>query len=155
MNLLPQTLYFWDLLVRCFIVTDMKLDSDFEPINSGEAFVDILDNVVRNMSTDQMLPYELCLAVKQSNLPQKFLNVQFGPINHACWLTTWMQIVYLWIRNHGLQGRLLENVRVLARFCIESYFKLFYIIKVKDRLEDAPHIVAKLRVLNNWKLRRV
>ena len=42
----------------------------------------------------------------------------------------------------------MENLELLVQFCLESYFKLFFDIKVRDRFEDGPtHLLTQLRVL--------
>ena len=42
----------------------------------------------------------------------------------------------------------MDTLRLLVKFCVESYFKLFFDIKVRDGLKDAPnHIITQLRIL--------
>ena len=100
------------------------------------------------MSTDQQLSYKLCNAVKNGCLPSDLREIKCGAVNNARWLTTGMRLVYLWTSKHDLSGKQLEDLEILVRFSLESYFKLFFYIKVKDRLEDAPHhILTQLRIL--------
>ena len=132
-------------------VTEMEVNTDFQVLDKEEPLIKLPENVIKNMSTDQRLAYQLCQSVKTGVISQNLQNVQFGPMNHARWLTTAMRIVYLWTRNHGLSGGILENLEVLVRFCLASYFKLFFEIKAKDNLEEGPHhIVSQLRVLKNF-----
>ena len=44
----------------------------------------------------------------------------------------------------------MDTLRLLVKFCLESYFKLFFEIKVKDTLQDASrHILTQLRILRS------
>ena len=54
----------------------------------------------------------------------------------------------MWTRVHGLKGAPLRILRILVKFCITMYFKLFFDIKHRHMLVDAPyHILTSLRVL--------
>ena len=55
----------------------------------------------------------------------------------------------MWICHHGLTGKNLSLLRLLVKFCLEFYFKLYYDIKVHHSISDAPyHIVTSLRILS-------
>ena len=54
----------------------------------------------------------------------------------------------LWTREHGLSGKPLQNLELIVRFCIKMYFKLYFDICFKNRLEDGPnHILTEIRIL--------
>ena len=54
----------------------------------------------------------------------------------------------MWTRKHGLKGQSLKTLETLVKFCIDFYFKMFYEIKVKALIVDAPHhILTCLRIL--------
>ena len=56
----------------------------------------------------------------------------------------------MWTRKHNLSNKNLENQEFLVLICLQLYFKLFFDIKVKDKLEDASyHIPSQLRILRN------
>ena len=58
------------------------------------------------------------------------------------------RIIFLWTRKHGLIGNNLKVLEMLANFCLQHYFKLFYDIKVKHLIQDAPyHILTSVRLL--------
>ena len=53
----------------------------------------------------------------------------------------------LWTREHGLLGKPLQNLELIVRFCIRMYFKLYFDICFKNRLEDGPnHILTEIRI---------
>ena len=71
-----------------------------------------------------------------------------GKLCHARWLTTAQRIIFLWTRKHDLTGKNLKVLEMLAKFCLQHYFKLFYDIKVKHLIQDAPyHILTSVRLL--------
>ena len=56
----------------------------------------------------------------------------------------------MWTRKHGLTGRDLEILKTLVLFCLRSYFKLYFEIKVKHYLVHGPyHILTQLRILKS------
>ena len=131
-------------------VEKMELNTEFEALTEGEALPELPKNVLDNMSTDQKVAYSLCQAVKRGELSSNLTDIQIGPINHARWLTVGARIVYLWTRKHDLTGEAMDTLRLLVKFCLESYFKLFFEIKVKDTLQDASrHILTQLRILRS------
>ena len=49
---------------------------------------------------------------------------------------------------HNLKGKELEDLELLSRYSLDCYFKVYFYIKVADRIEDAPHhILTQLRIL--------
>ena len=100
------------------------------------------------MSTDQKVCYRLVNAVKAGKLPQEMQEMKCGAISHARWLTTGQRIVFLWTRQHGLTGNDLKILEMLVKFIMEWYFKIYFDIKVKHWIVDAPyHILTSLRIL--------
>jgi hypothetical protein len=54
----------------------------------------------------------------------------------------------MWTRQHGLTGQSLRTLEVLVKFCLQFYFKIYFDIKVKHLIVDAPyHILTGLRIL--------
>jgi hypothetical protein len=131
-------------------VNKMEYNPQFKALPDGESYVDIPETIIKNMSTDQKQSYKLCKAVKTGVLPPNLREIQCGPLSHARWLTTGMRIVFMWTRKHDLTDQNLKNLELLVLFCLQFYFKLFFDIKVKDRLEDASyHILSQLRIIRN------
>ena len=103
---------------------------------------------MKEISTDSKVSYRLCQAVKSGDLPPDLQEIKCGALSHARWLTTAERLIYMWTRHHGLTGDAKKVLETLVRFCLESYLKLFFDIKVKHTLVDAPyHILTQLRVL--------
>ena len=126
----------------------MAYDPDFRAVPGSEKIIYIPDNVVNSMSADSQMCYKLVAAVKMGHLPNAMQETHCGPLCHARWLTTAQRIMLLWTRKHGLTGENLKTLELLVRFCLDFYFKLFFDIKVKHHIVDAPyHILTGLRIL--------
>ena len=86
--------------------------------------------------------------MKVSVLPNKMQEKLCGILIHSRWLTTAQRLLFLWTRQHGLNGHNLKVLELLVKFCLEYYFKIYFDLKVKHDLVDAPyHILTQLRIL--------
>jgi len=129
-------------------VNEMPYNPNFRAMPGGEDLISLPEEVVAKMSTDQKACYNLVQAVKAGSLPPAQQEMRCGPICHARWLTTAQRIIYMWTRDHGLTGEALKVLETLVKFCLQHYFKLFFDIKVKHLIVDAPyHILTSLRIL--------
>ena len=100
------------------------------------------------MSSDAKVAYKICKSVMAGDLSEDLRYIQIGLINHSRWLTTETRILYLWTRKHGLTGKSLQTLAMLAKFALQSYFKLYFDIKVRNKTKDGPnHILTQLRIL--------
>ena len=100
------------------------------------------------MSSDAKVAYKICKSVMAGDLSEDLRYIQIGPLNHSRWLTTETRILYLWTRKHGLTGKSLQTLEIQAKFALQSYFKLYFDIKVRNKMKDGPnHILTQLRIL--------
>lgn len=129
-------------------VNEMEYNPSFKALPEGEDLIGIPKKVLEKMSTDQKSCYKLVEAVKAGHLPPGMQEMLPGKQSHARWLTTGQRLVFLWTRKHSLTGSNLKVLEMLVRFCIQWYFKLYFDIKVKHFIVDAPyHILTSLRIL--------
>ena len=125
----------------------MEFNPGFKAVPGGEDLIEIPSNIVETMSTNQKLCYKLVEAVKSGKFPTALQDMTCGKLSHARWLTTGQRIIYLWTRKHGLSGCNMV-LEMLAKFCLQFYFKMYFNIKVKHLIVDAPnHILTSLRIL--------
>jgi hypothetical protein len=108
-------------------------------------------NIVKGLFTDARASYKYCAAVKTGILSPEAAGLKPGNIVHSSWLTTGESLLMMWTRKHGLTGRDLEILKTLILFCLRSYLKLYFEIKVKDYLvHDPNHVLTQLRILNSF-----
>ena len=54
----------------------------------------------------------------------------------------------MWTRKHGLTGNNLRVLESLVKFCLQFYFKIYFDIKVRHLIVDAPyHVLTSIRIL--------
>ena len=126
-------------------VKDMKPNYDFERIDLGPNLIELPEEVLHDLSTDQNLLYKRCKAVKSGVLPKDVALRKSGPIVHSRWLTTAETFLEMWQKNHGLEGELLERLRTIVTFIVSEYCPMWFKIKAKySWLEGPCHILYEL-----------
>ena len=129
-------------------VLDMEINPNFRQLPGGEDFIHLPDNIANGLSTDSRVCYKYCQAIKTGILPPELQGLKPWPIVHSRWLTTGEALLFMWTRKHGLTGKNLKNLETIVKFCLQSYFKLFFDIKVKHHLIHGPyHVLTQLRIL--------
>ena len=129
-------------------VERMEYNPNFKALSSGESLIDIPEDILSKMSTDQKTSYRLVSAVKSGSLPESLQYIKCGALSHARWLTTGQRLIFLHTRHHGLDKREKKVLDTLAKFFANFYIKLYFDIKVNHLLVQAPrHILTSLRLL--------
>ena len=114
-------------------IHDLPLNESFNAMSGGEDLIHIPDDIVKTLNTCQHNCHLLVKAIKNGEMSKEFAGLKCGPINHSRWLTT--------VRLHRCSGQ--ESMDLL-----ESYFKVYFGIKLKHGLLDGPnHVVTALRIL--------
>ena len=128
-------------------VDQFPINYNFKALPDEDDLIDLPDHIVKSLSTDQQNCYCLVKAIKTGILPKELALKKCGPINHSRWLTTAQAILMLWVRDHKLQGETLRKFELIVKFVIQSYFKLYFDIKVRNSMVEGPnHILTALRI---------
>ena len=114
--------------------------------------ITIPDKVVKEMSTDASLTYQLLLAITTGVLTPELANRLCGTICHSRWLTTGESLVMLWMSYHGLTGVLLRRLKVIVKFVCQVYLPMFYEVKVQLSLLKSDHLSINLWLRSNTAL---
>ena len=64
-------------------VKDMKPNYNFKKIDLGPGLIELPENVVKDLSTDQKILYKRCTAVRTGYLPHDVALSKCGPIVHS------------------------------------------------------------------------
>ena len=129
-------------------INTMIINPTFPALADTNDIREIPSEIADKLSTDQKNCYKLIMAIKTGKISPELANVKCGELSTARWLTTGQALLMLWMCDHGLTGEVLRILEVLVRFCIDVYFKLYYDIKVKHTIKDAPlHLVHALELL--------
>ena len=131
-------------------VNTMSRKSSFEPIEETEEIIQLPEKIVKEMSTDAALSYQLLTAVRAGKLPPELASRKCGTIVHSRWLTTGQTLMMLYMSEHNLTGEVLRKLKLIVTFVSNVYFHMFYEIKVKHSILDGPrHILTQLRLLHS------
>jgi hypothetical protein len=131
-------------------VGKLPINSNFEKIVLGEDLPELPDEVVTDLSSDQKHAYQLCRALRSQVLSGDLANLKCGKLDHARWLTTANALSMLWMRQHGLIGQDLENLRMIIQWLVGSYYPMWFQIKSQHHWLQGPHHV--LHQLKLWRL---
>ena len=119
-------------------VNELPINDKFKAFPGEEDLLHLPDNIVKSLSIDQHNCYLLVKAIKSAYLSTDLANRKGGPIDHARRLITGQALLMLWTRELNLQGETLSKFELIVQFVIQSYFKLYFDIKVKNSLVDGP-----------------
>ena len=110
-------------------VNDLEVNFNFE---LKEEIIELTDEVVNNLSTDQKNAYRRIKAVTSGILSKELSKIKCGTICQSRLWTTGEALMMILMSHHGLKGEDYRKLRVLVTFCVNGYFKLFFDIKVKQ-----------------------
>ena len=81
--------------------------------------------VVKKMSNDRKLLYQLILAIDKGSIDEKLARRRIGPVHQARWLTLASRIlrIYISVPDH-LGAVVMEMLERLSVFIIQVYFKV-------------------------------
>ena len=89
-------------------VNTMSQKSSFEAITGTEELIELPEKVVKDMSTDSSLCYQLLVALRTGELRSELATRICGNIVHSRWLTTGQSLIMLYMSNHDFTGETLR-----------------------------------------------
>ena len=104
----------------------MQRKSVFKKIDLGPGLIDLPDEVLSDLSTDQELSYKLVKAIRSGTLPRDLALRKPGPIVLSRWLTLAENICFLYMSDHGLEGEEYEVLELIVTFIV--FFLLSYVV---------------------------
>ena len=132
--------------------TELEVNPNFTKIVVGPPLLELDDQVISDLSTDQFYAYLITKAIRSGVLPERLANLEIGPVSHARWLTTALRFCRIWVSKHGLKGKLLQNLRLIIEFIVGVYIPNWFNVKVKHRwVEGANHVLYQLQLLRSQK----
>ena len=95
--------------------TELKINHSFTKLSIGELLISLSDDVVKDLSTDQSYGYRITQAIRTGELLTDLTLLEIGPVSHSRWLTTANRLCRMWVSNHGLIGKTLNNLKLDCR----------------------------------------
>ena len=124
-------------------VNDIATAESLNPIVCTADFPNIPDLVLKEMSTDQKNCYKLAKSIKEGAVSKEVADLKCGPLSHSRWLNTAKALLFLWIKEHQLEGKNFQKLAILVSFILDYYLVLYFEIKVKNSLIYGPHHVQR------------
>ena len=129
-------------------VDSMERDYSFKVINKGPELIELPENVLKDLSTDQSLLYKLAKAVRSGMLPRDIALRKVGTMVHSRWLTFAESNLLMWMSKHGLTGELLDRLETIVSYLVSTYIPMWFQIKVKNSWLYGPrHVLTHLQLL--------
>ena len=133
-------------------VVNLDINSKFVPITVGSPLIELDQDIIDDVSTDQKYGYRIVMAIRAGVIPADLANMDIGPICHARWLTLANRILRLYVSKHGLKGKVLSNLKLLVEFIIGVYFPMWFEAKVKHSFINGPlHVLRQLELVRQQK----
>ena len=130
-------------------VGEMKPNFSFKKIDIGPDVIELPEEVVSTLSRDQKIIYKRWEAVKTGELSRDVALCKSGPIVHSRWLTTAETFLKMYQSNHGLEGELVERLKIIVTYIASVYCPMWFLIKKKHSWIDGPrHILEELSLFH-------
>ena len=132
--------------------TELEINPNFSKITIGPPLIELSQEVIKDLSTDQNYSYLIVNAIRSGELPKRLACLEIGPVCHSRWLTTACRFCRIWVSHHGLKGKNLANLRLIIEFIVGVYFPNWFEVKVKHSWVNGPdHYLYQLELLRSQK----
>ena len=132
----------------CKDVKKLKVKATFPAVTAGDSIPVLSDEVMHDLSWDQKCLYKLLNAVRDGKSNIDIVNMQFGGLNHSRWLTLAIRLLYLYMCEHNLTPEVTEKLNTLIHFIMTNYGPMWFTIKMKPLITDAPkHVYHQTKLL--------
>ena len=133
----------------CKDVKKYKVKETFTAVTAGDSVPVLSDEVMHDLSWDQKCLYKLLHAVRSGKSNVDIENMQIAGLNHARWLTLAIRLLYLSMCWHDLTSEETANLHTLIHFIMTNYGPMWFEIKMKPLITDAPkHMFHQTNLLN-------
>ena len=122
--------------------TECEIDEDFIPITVGPPLIELSQDIINDLSTDQAYGYQIVNAIRAGKITSRLASLQIGPINHSRWLTCANRILRLYVSKHELTGKDLAALNLLAEFIVAVYYPCWFQIKVTLGYKVLSYVVS-------------
>ena len=127
----------------------LEFNDDFEAIPGTEdgALVELPEDVLNDLSSDQKLLYKLVKMVKSGVKIPNIELYEIGGISLARWLTHSIAIILIYCSKHGLEDEATRKLKLIVTHITNCYAPMWFKFKTYPLLTDAPrHWFCLLRL---------
>src|SRR6218665_1135084 len=113
------------------MLMNLRLTIHLPNFQLRKPLLQLSDDVVKDLSTNQAYGYRITQAIKTGELPADLALLKIGPVSHSRWLTTANRFCRIYVSKHGLSGKTLINLRLIVEYIVGIYYPCLFNIKVK------------------------
>ena len=124
-------------------VTSLEINPNFHAVTIGLPLVDLEQNIIDDLSTDQKYGYQIVTAIRNGAIPDDLGKMEIGPLCHSRWLTFANRVLRLYVSKHGLKGKAAKDLKLLVEFIIGVYYHMWFEAKVNHSFINGPRLVLK------------
>ena len=126
-------------------VNNMKVASSFPAVSIEPDLISLPSDIVKNLSSDATFPTYGAMQYAVVACLEIWPRGKQATILHCRWLTTGSTFLDLYMKEHGLEGELLDRLNSIAIYFVTVYFPMFFCIKVMHSYLEGPrHILYEL-----------
>ena len=124
-------------------VVNLDIKSKFTALKVGPALIELKQEVIEDLSTDQKYGYRMVNAIRTGFVPADLAKMDIGPVCHSRWLTTANRLMRMYVSKHGFKGKNLQNLKNIVKFIVGVYYPMWFEAKVKHSFIHGPRHVLK------------
>ena len=121
-------------------VTELPVNKNFKTITVGSDLIELNDDILKDLSTDQKYAYEIVQAIRTGNLSARLFNLEIGPVCHSRWNTMANRFCRMWVSKHGFKGKAAKNLKLIVEYIVGVYYPTWFNYKVRNSWLQGPQI---------------
>src|SRR6218665_4061419 len=98
------------------MLLNLRLTIHLPNFQLKKPLLQLSDDVVKDLSTDQTYGYRITQAITTGEIPAYLALLKIGPVSHSRWLTTANRFCRIYILKHGFSGKTLINLRLIVEY---------------------------------------
>lgn len=132
----------------CKVVKTYEVKQTFTAVKDGDSVPVLPHEVIQQLSWDQKCLYKLLHAVRSGKSNIDIINMKLAGLNHSRWLTLAIRVLYLYMCYHQLTQDETVKLNRLVHFIMTNYGPMWFAIKCKPFITDAPkHVFKQTKLL--------
>ena len=129
-------------------VKTYKVKETFPAITAGDSIPTLSEEVTRDLSWDQKGLYKLLHSTRDGKSNSDIINMALGGLCHSRFTTLAENLLYLNMCEHDLSPEDTANLETLVYFIMTNFGPMWFAIKMKPLITDAPkHVFLQTKLM--------
>ena len=128
-------------------VEDLEWNTNFKKVTDGPGLPNISDEIASDLSSDQLILFLCYDSVRTGKIRVELYSLTPGLLSHSRWLTHAVRNLLLYMKKNGLKGKNRTNLRKFAQFIMTNYTVMWFRLKQKGSIGEAPrHLFGQIKL---------